>query len=235
MKGKERKPKKHILTISSRFQSEKQNRRVQKRANSIQIIENKRSKKTRKKMSENDKKIISISLKDNYIQNEKDSLGLKKRNKENAFQISQKNLKGSLYSKYFIESGHFYKGFNDRKAYKMHSHLLNFPEKRKPNEAYLRENISLKKDPNARIHHLTNNYENIFTSKKKMILYKQKKKIFENLRLSHAQKETHFPKRIKNSDHKYSLDKSKEMDLRPYSAPIDGELLQRGFNLKKRN
>jgi hypothetical protein len=181
-------------------------KRVHKRANSIQIIDNKAKKKTRKRLIGSDKRIVSVSLKDNYI--------LEKEAKKKAEEAMGK---GSMYSRYLIENGHFYR-LPERFHQKYKRNALNLPDQKRKYELKLRHDFSSKKK-DSRKGHTLENYENIFSSKQKIILHKQRKRIFENLRMNKVPKEVSIVKRVKN------VNESKPNELRPYSAPIDGIIL----------
>ena len=179
-------------------------KRVHKRANSIQIIDNKVKKKTRKKLIGSDKRIVSVSLKDNYI--------LEKEAKKKAEESANK---GGLYSRYLIENGQFYR-LPERFYQKYKRNAINMQENKRKYEVKSRENLSNKKKELQKGHTMEN-YENIFSSKQKIILHKQRKRIFENLRMNKMPKDMSIVKHVK------SIKDSKLNELRPYSAPIDGK------------
>lgn len=222
MKNREAKAKQQILTISNRFTSEKLNRRVHKRANSIQIIDENRVKKTRKKLIESDKRIVSISLKDNFIQNVKDS-GSYKKKKEKAFPHYKKNFTQGIYSKYLLEHPNIYLNSQEKGALPSNMKLSHIGDKPRRVEVFVREKAATRKEEHAKLQQMTDNYEHIFSSKKKMILHRQRKKLFQNLRMNRVQHELPGPKHVKHSDSKHFIGKNKENELRPYSAPIDGD------------
>jgi hypothetical protein len=195
--------RKQLLTISSRFQNERNGKRVQKRANSIQVIDNKVKKKVRKRLIGNDKRIVSISLKDNYIVD-----------KETKKKVENSINKGSLYSKYIIENGHFYK-LPERYHQKYRRAGVNLPKNKRNMSIKMQENLSTKKKENT-----VDNYENIFSSKQKIILHKQRKRIFETLKMNKVPKEVSIIKRVND------IKDSKSSELRPYSAPIDGKVIE---------
>lgn len=157
--------RKQLLTISSRVQNEG-HRRTQKRANSIQILENKR-KKTRKRIGEDEKKIISISLKDNFIRERE------QRKK------AEENPKSPFYSKYLIEHGQFY-----RVPDKLGQYQSNFSNLLEQRRAGLGEGRSRKSTAKGS----RNAREGTITSGQKKT-HKKRKRLFENLRMSKKVKE----------------------------------------------
>lgn len=184
--------RKQLLTISSRAQNEHA-RRTNKRANSIQILDDKR-KKGRKRIGDDEKKIISISLKDNFI-----------REREQRRRVEE-SAKSPFYSKYVIEHGQFYRVPDKLGQYQ--SNFSNLFERKKGSlgEGGARKAETAKKVPrNARERETQ-------TSHKKA--HRKRKRLFENLRMG---------KRAKDSGSKKSWKLLHgASDLRPYSAPIDG-------------
>jgi hypothetical protein len=209
--------------VSNRFVKEKFNKRMHKRANSIQIVDEGRAKKVRKKMIGSDKRIVSNSLKDNYIESGKDSASMKKHKKDNSLTQYKKNFSNTFYSKYFVDNPKIYKGALEKKNLSLTSKMHYLLEKPKRAEMYLRDNISLPNNDHSRIPKVQENYENLFSSKKNIILHRQRKKLFQNLRMNKAQNELPFTKYSKQREIKNKYGKNKDQELRPYSAPIDGK------------
>lgn len=187
--------RRQLLTISSRA-GPGQVRRGARRANSIQVLEEKRQ-RARKRIAAEEKKAVSISLKDNFIRE-----AARKKGREAAPARSPFRAKGKA------ELGAFARA--PEKLGQYHSNFSNLFERKRSS---LLKPVEVKKEPAPSLP--KGLPESLSAVKQKKAAQKQRKRGLEQLRLGKR------PKKLRRSG------PSGAGELRPYSAPIDGGPHQR--------
>ena len=135
------------------------------------------------------------------------------------------------YSKYFVEHPNLYNRFLENNG--AHGNNSKVNQTSIMNKSKMKDQIGKDKygrrsyKSNETIAQKNNNesYEKIFSSKKKMILYKQRKKLFDSIRASSAVKGFSLSKKNKQVENQTK----QSSEIRPNSAPIDGEIFRIWF------